>query len=73
MSADTEIVRARLRSLLPTVDMETATQRSITQRLEEELGVPLSAHKPLIKVPHATRPLEPAWQLAACRLRPHQL
>ncbi|KAL4451272.1 hypothetical protein ABPG77_009344 [Micractinium sp. CCAP 211/92] len=49
MSADTEIVRARLRSLLPTVDMETATQRSITQRLEEELGVPLSAHKPLIK------------------------
>ncbi|KAL4420823.1 hypothetical protein ABPG75_010479 [Micractinium tetrahymenae] len=49
MSVDAEIVRARLRSLLPDVDMETATQRSITQKLEEELGAPLSAHKPLIK------------------------
>lgn len=48
--SDTKIVRAKLRKLLPTVDLDNATQRSIQQQLEEELGVPLSQHKQLIKV-----------------------
>lgn len=50
MTVDERIVKQRLRSLLADVDFETATQRTITQQLEGELGVPLSAHKPLIKV-----------------------
>ncbi|KAI7839951.1 hypothetical protein COHA_006345 [Chlorella ohadii] len=49
MTADARIVQQRLRTLLRTVDFETETQRTITAKLEQELGVPLSAHKPLIK------------------------
>ncbi|PRW20186.1 transcriptional coactivator p15 [Chlorella sorokiniana] len=49
MAADARIVKQRLRALLRTVDFETETQRTITAKLENELGMPLSAHKPLIK------------------------
>lgn len=48
--ADEKIVKQKLRTLLKEVDFETATQRSITQKLEEELEVNLSQHKPMIKV-----------------------
>ena len=36
--------------MLLSMSAHLAAQRTITAKLEEELGVPLSAHKPLIKV-----------------------
>ena len=48
--ADAKIVKQKLRNLLKEVDFDTATQRSITQTLEQELEVNLSQHKPMIKV-----------------------
>jgi hypothetical protein len=48
--ADEKIVKQKLRTLLKEVDFETATQRSITQKLEQELEVNLFQHKPMIKV-----------------------
>lgn len=44
------IVKQRLQQVLRKVDFETETQRTITHRLEQELGVSLSQFKPLIKV-----------------------
>jgi hypothetical protein len=42
-------VRERLRQLLPQLDLETATQRTIQERLEDELGMSLENHKSLLK------------------------
>lgn len=60
MAADARIVRQRLRRLLQNADMESSTQRTLTQQLEAELGLgpgALAAHKPLIKVSYAPRGL----------------
>lgn len=53
--ADDKIVKHKLRQLLSSADMEKETQRSLTQRLEAELGLSLSQHKPMIKVGSETR------------------
>lgn len=47
--SDTQIIRGKLRRLLPTLDLETATQRTIQQQLEDELGISLENYKHVIK------------------------
>jgi hypothetical protein len=47
--SDSKIIRNRLRRLLPTLDLETTTQRTIQQQLEDELGMPLDEYKAIIK------------------------
>lgn len=47
--SDSKIIRNRLRRLLPTLDLETTTQRTIQQQLEDELGMPLDEYKSIIK------------------------
>lgn len=47
--SDSEIIKAKLRRLLPQLDLETATQRTIQQHLEDELGIPLDSYKAIIK------------------------
>jgi len=46
--ASAEAVAARLKELLPTLDLDQATERSIRQQLAAELG-PIDKHKSLIK------------------------
>jgi len=48
--SDEKRIQEALRRLLPTLDLETATQRTIQQKLEEELGQALDQHKTLLKV-----------------------
>jgi hypothetical protein len=43
------IVRAKLARMLPTLDLSAETQRTIQKRLEDDLGIPMSVHKPIIK------------------------
>jgi len=47
--SDSKIIRRRLRKLLPTLDLETTTQRTIQQQLEDELDMPLDEYKLIIK------------------------
>ena len=47
--SDSKIIRNKLRKLLPTLDLEKATQRSIQEQLEEELGVSLEDYKAILK------------------------
>jgi hypothetical protein len=47
--SDSKIIRAKLRQLLPTLDFEVATQRTIQARLEDELGIPLDEYKAVLK------------------------
>ncbi len=47
--SDSKIIRNRLRKLLPTIDLETTTQRTVQQQLEEELDMPLDEYKSIIK------------------------
>lgn len=46
---DESQVRERLRQLLPQLDLDTATQRTIQERLEDEMGISLEQYKPLLK------------------------
>jgi len=43
-------VREKVRQLLPSLDLESATQRTIQQDLEAELGCPLSDYEKAIRV-----------------------
>lgn len=47
--ADAKVVRLKLREMLAASNMETESQRTLTRKLEEELGFPLDPHKALIK------------------------
>jgi Transcriptional Coactivator p15 (PC4)/DEK C terminal domain len=47
--SDSKIIRNKLRRMLPTLDLETATQRTIQEQLEDELGIALDDYKAIIK------------------------
>lgn len=48
--ASEELVRKSVQEVLPTVDLEQATQRSVQSLVEEQLGQKLSSHKKAIRV-----------------------
>ena len=47
--SDHRIIRLKIRKILPTLDLETATQRTIQQQLEHDLDMPLDDYKSIIK------------------------
>lgn len=42
------VIRNKVRAILPTMDLEIATQRSVQCLLEEDLGIPLDEYKSTI-------------------------
>jgi hypothetical protein len=47
---DLTILKAKLKQLLPTLNLDTATPLTVRKQLERELGIPLDEHKDSIKV-----------------------
>lgn len=50
MIVDEAKVREKVREMLPSLDLESATQRKIQQDLETEFGCPLSEYDKAIRV-----------------------
>lgn len=50
MSVSDEDVRSKLRELLPTVDLQTTTERNLREQLQEIFGCNLKARKQIFKV-----------------------